>query len=89
MHRGQRQQWLPYQYRLPCVRSGRCQPVRLQGKDTEDSTEDTEENTDQPEDTDLCKHHREHDDTCGYLPESEDSGGVLVPMSAVSALLKS
>ena len=45
------------------------------GKDTEDSTEDTEENTDQPEDTDLCKHHREHDDTCGYLPESEDSGG--------------
>ena len=45
------------------------------GKDTEDSTEDVEENTDQPEDTGLCKHHREHDDTCGYLPESEDSEG--------------
>ena len=45
------------------------------GKDTEDSTEDAEENTDQPEDTGLCKHHREHDDACGYLPESEDSEG--------------
>ena len=45
------------------------------GKDTEDSTEDAEENTDQPEDTGLCKHHREHDDACGYQPESEDSEG--------------
>ena len=43
------------------------------GKDVEDSTEDAEENRDQPEDTGICKHHREHDDACGYLPESEDS----------------
>ena len=47
------------------------------GKDAEESTEDTEENTDQQEDTGFCKHHREHDDTCGYLPESEDSEGSL------------
>ena len=45
------------------------------GKDVEDSTEDAEENTDQPEDTGLCKHHQEHDDACGYLTESEDSEG--------------
>lgn len=45
------------------------------GKDTEDSTEDAEENTDQQEDTGLCRHHQEHDDACGYLPESEDSEG--------------
>ncbi|NBI92643.1 hypothetical protein D3Z45_19220 [Lachnospiraceae bacterium] len=45
------------------------------GKDVEDSTEDAEENTDQPEDTSLCKHHPEHDDTCGYQPASENGEG--------------